>query len=148
MGLPGDVTAVLSITRRGGDDRFCTEEVDILRRVAVLICALGQRHWADARLRFEDAVGSKTTSGQTKPGPIEETLLGLKKDTLSDRQAEIIGYLLRGHSTGSIALHLDISAETVKVHRRNAYANLGISSQAELFSIFIEQLSSMITARG
>lgn len=143
MGLPGDVTAVLSITRRGASHPFSTSEIELLEQVADLLCAIGRQNWGDLCHRFAPPAPSVSPSNDLL-GPIEQTLLSLKQDTLSDRQAEIIGYLLKGHSTESIALNLDISAETVKVHRRNAYANLGISSQAELFSIFIEELSGMI----
>ncbi|WP_392390931.1 helix-turn-helix transcriptional regulator [Pantoea agglomerans] len=31
-----------------------------------------------------------------------------------------------------------MSAETVKVHRRNIYAKLAINSQSELFSLFLK----------
>jgi FixJ family two-component response regulator len=34
-----------------------------------------------------------------------------------------------------------ISSGTVKVHRKNIYAKLGIMSQSELFSIFLNALS-------
>lgn len=143
MGLPGDVTAVLSITRRGASHPFGTSEIELLEQLADLLCAIGRQNWGDLCHRFASPAPRASPSNDLL-GPIEQTLLSLKQDTLSDRQAEIIGYLLKGHSTESIALNLDISAETVKVHRRNAYANLGISSQAELFSIFIEELSGMI----
>jgi DNA-binding CsgD family transcriptional regulator len=35
---------------------------------------------------------------------------------------------------------LGISSGTVRIHRRNIYAKLGISSQGELFALFIETL--------
>jgi len=145
MGLPKDVTAVLSITRRHGGEGFTPAEIARLRDIAAAVCALGRRHWSDLPLRFSDA-GAHPHGAAV--GPVEEALRHLRRDTLSVRQADIVEFVLKGHSTASIALHLDISAETVKVHRRNAYAKLGISSQAELFSIFIEQLSSMVGDRG
>jgi DNA-binding CsgD family transcriptional regulator len=41
-----------------------------------------------------------------------------------------------------MALLLDISVETVKVHRRHIYKKLLISSQAELFSLAMSRSSS------
>ncbi|MFX0546195.1 helix-turn-helix domain-containing protein [Roseovarius sp. S1116L3] len=41
---------------------------------------------------------------------------------LSDGQRQVVALVLKGHSTEAIALKLDISADTVKVHRRHAYA--------------------------
>ena len=50
--------------------------------------------------------------------------------------------LLRGHSTKSVARLLDIAPGTVMVHKRNLFQKLGITSQFELFSRFIEELSN------
>ncbi len=61
-------------------------------------------------------------------------------DTLTDREREIVQLILIGHSSKSIALTLGISLPTVKSHRRNVYSKLDISSQAELFSLFLLHL--------
>ena len=47
--------------------------------------------------------------------------------------------ILKGHSSYSIAATLGVSPNTVKVHRRQAYAKLNISSQAELFHLFLSK---------
>ncbi|MDH3612303.1 MAG: helix-turn-helix transcriptional regulator [Gammaproteobacteria bacterium] len=60
---------------------------------------------------------------------------------LTDREREITQLLLRGHSAKSIAHELQIAPGTVMVHKRNLFAKLGITSQYELFSRFIEDLS-------
>jgi hypothetical protein len=36
----------------------------------------------------------------------------------------------------------------VKIHRKNIYAKLGISSQSELFSLFISYFSGVTASRG
>ncbi len=59
---------------------------------------------------------------------------------LSPRERQLAQLLLRGHSTVSIALQLGISATTVKTHRKNLYAKLGIATQFELFSRFLDWL--------
>ena len=45
--------------------------------------------------------------------------------------------ILQGHSTRSLAHHLDISPGTVKIHRKNMYRKLNISTQAELFAAYL-----------
>jgi DNA-binding CsgD family transcriptional regulator len=62
------------------------------------------------------------------------------EDTLTEREREIVQLVLIGHSSSSIALNLGISLPTVKTHRRNIYTKLDISSQAELFSLFLLHL--------
>ncbi|MDE2240287.1 MAG: helix-turn-helix transcriptional regulator [Rhodospirillales bacterium] len=56
---------------------------------------------------------------------------------LTDREVQVAVLLLAGHSTKAIAIRLSISPETVKVHRRNLYEKLGVSSQAEIFALFM-----------
>ncbi len=41
----------------------------------------------------------------------------------------------------SIGLRLNITTGTVKVHRRNVYRKLGISSQTQLLSIYLKKLN-------
>lgn len=61
--------------------------------------------------------------------------------TLTRRERQITQLLLRGHSAKSVARELRIAPGTVMVHKRNLFAKLGITSQYELFSLFIEELS-------
>jgi len=64
------------------------------------------------------------------------------EDLLTHREREITQLLLRGHSSKSIARELGIAPGTVMVHKRNLFAKLGITSQYELFSSFIDALSA------
>lgn len=61
---------------------------------------------------------------------------------LTERERQITQLLLRGHSTKSVARELDIAPGTVMVHKRNLFSKLGISSQYELFSRFIDDLTT------
>jgi len=60
----------------------------------------------------------------------------------------VVQLFLHGHSTKSIAERLSISPETVKLHRKNSYAKLDVSSQAELFHLFIDSLASIRSYQG
>lgn len=60
---------------------------------------------------------------------------------LTERECRIAQYLLRGHSTRSLAERLGISEDTVKTHRKNLYTKLDIAKQSELFSLFIDSLA-------
>ena len=51
---------------------------------------------------------------------------------VTPRECEVASLIVQGHSTVSIGLNLGISPQTVKVHRRNIYRKLGVSSQVEL----------------
>jgi len=66
---------------------------------------------------------------------------------LTDRESEIIRLYLKGHSTRSIAERLGISQHTVSMHRKNSYAKLDVSSQFELFHLFIDSLGCFDAGR-
>jgi DNA-binding CsgD family transcriptional regulator len=63
-------------------------------------------------------------------------------NVLTDRERQISQLLLRGHSSKAAARLLEIAPGTVMVHKRNLFAKLGISSQYELFSLYIDALST------
>jgi DNA-binding CsgD family transcriptional regulator len=54
-----------------------------------------------------------------------------------------VEHTLKGHSAEAVGRILGISPGTVRIHRRNIYAKLRISSQGELFSRFIQTLSRL-----
>jgi len=67
-------------------------------------------------------------------------LAGFGAATLTRRERQITQLLLQGHSAKSVARELRIAPGTVMVHKRNLFAKLNITSQYELFSMFISEL--------
>ncbi|MBF3246441.1 helix-turn-helix transcriptional regulator, partial [Pseudomonas aeruginosa] len=72
---------------------------------------------------------------------LQEVLRGFGRGVLTDREREACHLLLSGHSAKSSARLMDISPETVRMHRKNLYTKLEVGSQSELFALFIECLS-------
>lgn len=56
---------------------------------------------------------------------------------LTPREREIVHLMVSGKGTKELARFLDISIQTVKVHRRNIYSKLGISTELQLCSMFL-----------
>lgn len=50
---------------------------------------------------------------------------------LSDREREVLAALRRYSHSRDIAAHLHVSVNTIKTHRRNLYAKLGVNDRAE-----------------
>lgn len=123
--LEDGVIGVLSLTRKTGQSRFSRADIQALEEVAPLVCGLGEWHWNALRPKTPPAMAAGEVSA---PSPEAQ---------LTPREAEIVRLILRGHSTESIGLRLSISQETVKVHRKNIYKKLKISTQAELFALFV-----------
>ncbi|HEX7072445.1 MAG TPA: helix-turn-helix transcriptional regulator [Hyphomicrobiaceae bacterium] len=132
FGLDPAVTAVLSITREKSQRLFSRAEKTLFAAMAPVIETLGRKIWQSDRRARPDALESRMESAFAEFG----------KRVLSRREMEVATLILRGHSSLSIGNILDISAGTVKIHRKNIYAKLNISSQAELFHRFLQLFPS------
>jgi DNA-binding CsgD family transcriptional regulator len=126
LDLGGGLTGVLSVTRRRGHARFSRAETETLRDAAPMVRALGERHWA--------GLGAPAAAGGN--GDLVERLITVSGGQLTRREAEVVGLILKGHSSPSICALLGFGQETVKTHRKAIHRKLGISSQAELFARF------------
>ena len=61
---------------------------------------------------------------------------------LTGREREVVFLILNGCSVKESARLLDISPGTIKAHKKSIYSKLGISTQGDLFSLFVTTLSS------
>ena len=108
--------------------RFTIREISLTKQVLPIVETLVCEHWGNLRFSRED-------HGEN----VLERMVRLVAEThsinLTKRQAEVALLVLRGHSSASIGLRLDISPQTVKVFRKQLYRKCNISSQAELFAL-------------
>jgi DNA-binding CsgD family transcriptional regulator len=125
-------TVMLSI---GSRTRFHTDSIGRLVVCTPWVISLIKQH-----LACTNAKPSASADHGNLPARVQQTLNVFGAALLSEREMEIARLVLRGNSSKAIAERLGISPETVKVHRRNLYNKLGISSQPELFSLFIKAL--------
>ena len=113
--------------------RFGQRELALFEAVVPVVQTLCQQHWA----------GSNTAQPSVNlRAQLHSALDCFGSSLLTDREAQVIKLVLHGHSTKSLAEKLSISVETVKLHRKHAYAKLEIGSQAELFYLFLDSLMS------
>lgn len=112
---------------------FQTEQLAVLRSLAPVILELGRQHW-------QRDPGELQPSSPDLNQQLHNAFMSFGDGQLTARELEVCHLLLRGHSAKSSAKLLEISPETVRMHRKNLYIKLAISSQAELFSQFIQWL--------
>lgn len=81
----------------------------------------------------------KATTDQdfAKVPALDQLLRDFGAGKLTKRERQVAQLVLKGHSGEAIALSLGVSLPTVKSHRRNLYSKLNISTQQELFSLFL-----------
>jgi DNA-binding CsgD family transcriptional regulator len=140
---PKGVAVAISLMRSGESSRFSAREFRLLASIAPIVVSLAQRHWQDVPENF-DIVAASDESLQDR-ALIENTVSTLFSQRITPRETQVVAQVLEGHSSDSIATNLGISVGTVRIHRRNIYAKLRISSQQELFSIFLKKIT---TGRG
>lgn len=129
-----ETTVVLVIGRR--DRMFSKAELHRLELIEPMVQATIQRIWRAWVSRSGDGRGKDDVHQR-----LTECFENFGESVLTRREREISQLLLRGHSSKSIARELRIAPGTVMVHKRNLFAKLGISSQYELFSLLIDDLS-------
>ncbi|NBZ88562.1 helix-turn-helix transcriptional regulator [Stagnihabitans tardus] len=126
-------TLVLSLMRREASGGFSEAEMAPLHQAEALVSDLVRLYWGGVAARF----GARAPA----PGPWARL-------NLTEREAAIVELVLQGHSSESIALRLGITTGTVKVHRRNVYRKLGISSQTQLLSLYLAERDPDMTRPG
>ncbi|MBB3395063.1 LuxR C-terminal-related transcriptional regulator [Rhizobium sp. BK060] len=139
-----DITIVLSLMRREKTGPFPPAEFALLKKAEPLIANMVRHYWAGLAARFDAQLHSRVRGNRKRDAsgsslqPAEAVWRDLN---LTSRETAIVDLVLQGHSSESIGLKLNISTGTVKVHRRNVYRKLGISSQTQLLSLYLKNLS-------
>ena len=130
---------VVSVSREEGSTVFRKKETERLILIEPVIREAVIQHWRNPGIQ---ELTSPPQKGRydALPVRVQDATTKLNKPSLTNRESEVVSLILRGYSSVSISAMLDISVSTVKVHRKNIYAKMHISSQAELFSMFLPLL--------
>ena len=123
-----------SISRRGEEPRFKRKELTAINHDLPVLAALCRQHFS------EHSYSQESLSGALDEERLQFALERFGEGTLTPREHEVAVCILKGHSSKSLAREIDISPETVKIHRRNLYRKLNLSSQSELFLQFLNTL--------
>ncbi len=128
-------TLHVSLGRAGSRKTFTPDEMRLLSDAMPVVEAVGVRLWS-SRCQDDDSMRSRDNPMFAK---FEEALDNFTPSSLTAREREIVRLQLKGNSVKAIARMLSISPGTVRNHSKKIHLKLEISSQRELFSMFIEQ---------
>ncbi|MFT4959254.1 MAG: DNA-binding CsgD family transcriptional regulator [Paracoccaceae bacterium] len=109
-------------------------DTDGLVAIYPVIKALCQQHWPAL------SRGDGETTGQIR-AHLNTAFQNFGSTVLTPREREVVHLILRGHSGKSLSQKLGISLQTVKNHRKSIHAKLDITTQGELFSIFLSAVT-------
>jgi DNA-binding CsgD family transcriptional regulator len=138
IALPDQAMVVVSMMR---DTRaFSNRDFKALEEVRPVVEACAHRHWHDLSSRF--GATAQNADGSPLQSQIDRSFHAFGGGLLTAREREIVEFTLKGHSADAIGRILGISPGTVRIHRRNIYSKMRISSQGELFSRFIRELGA------
>lgn len=131
-GLPDGHGIGLLAERTKPSAPFTDVEVSQQQALAELVGALVRKHFSllDVPSVNRAPVGQQMRSALARFG----------HEVLSERERQVAELILRGHSSKSGARVLGISPQTERVHRKRLYHRLNVSSQAELFWVFIQSV--------
>lgn len=129
-----------SLLRSNASGEFCRRDFALLSKTAPLVTILMSRHWEHL------AVEQVPAAPPTNEAELDRVFETFAHGDLTRREQTIVSLVLKGHSSISIGRILGIAEGTVKNHRKNIYAKLGISSQTELFNLFIKHLLGISAA--
>lgn len=143
--LDHDATLHISLMRDMKTASFSQDELNFLCDIEPTIRSLSQVH---ARLtQLTNIDGERIdASGVNKSVHRAFDLFG--RSLLTGREKDVLGLMLQGHNTNLSAEKLGISPETLRRHRKNMYQKLDVSSQTELFSLFLNSLSHFEQSPG
>ena len=137
VALPCGVMVVLSLMR--SDRVFSVREFRSLQAVFPIVEAAIRLHWPTLSHQFSHETNER--SQPPRSPNLGQAFDNFGQSLLTPREREVVEYTLKGHSGEATGMILNIAPGTVRIHRRNIYTKLGISSQGELFARFIATLS-------
>ncbi|WP_129140829.1 helix-turn-helix transcriptional regulator [Modicisalibacter coralii] len=128
-----DVVMVVSLGFRHDATPLTRRGLLALRHIAPVVETLLGEYWHWQAGQFQERLDAQA--------PVEAAFASFGQGQLTAREQEIVRLLLAGHSTKSAARELGISDGTVKVHRKHLYQRLDVSSQSQLFRLFLDHVA-------
>ncbi|MGB5256167.1 MAG: helix-turn-helix transcriptional regulator [Woeseiaceae bacterium] len=136
--LDADAKTTLVLVVGRWETRFSRSDVGSFAAIEPIVRAAMMRIWDEWSARH-----SEDERDLSMHQRLTQCFDSFGETDLTQRERQITQLLLRGHSSKSIARELGIAPGTVMVHKRNLFSKLGITSQYELFSLFIDKLSAL-----
>jgi len=118
---------LLNLYRLDASGPFAAGEVSAIEELSPLLAALAQKHVGALGMLLRSRDRGDRIAGLA-------ARLHALDGRLTARERDVLARVMLGVSSEGIALDLGIGLNTVLTYRKRAYARLGVSSQAELFS--------------
>lgn len=126
----------MPLSRSKGSPPFSKREIEVLSASAPVVIAIMIRFW-DAR---GESLSPDDDTANSFHGHLQYVLENFGSTLLTTRELEIVRLTMRGFSDKLAARELDISPGTVRNHKKSIFRKLQVSSQGQVFGLFLEVL--------
>jgi len=126
--------------RHSPEKKFSQGELTLLESLSVFIILIIRKNWEVALNQVKQKLPPLSSIVSER---VSYLLNNFESTILTARERDIAKLVITGHSSQSAADKLNISPGTERVHRAKLYAKLNLRSSAELFSYFLQQLTSI-----
>ena len=130
----------ISLGQIGVGEAYSEQHLINLSEITPLIDSLVKFHWQLSDNEHDTQLDMRKQ--------LETALESFGTSILTERENQMVQMILHGYSSKAIAERFSISVETVKLHRKNAYAKLDLGTQGELFNLFINSLMNIENYEG
>ncbi|TKB45377.1 helix-turn-helix domain-containing protein [Thalassotalea mangrovi] len=131
--LEQDYFVSLSVVKHNKGELFAAPDIALIRCIFPILKSVINRFV----INYVNAIDTSFENH------LDNALEAFGTSLLTPKECEILHFVLRGYANKCIAGKMDNSAETIKHHRKNIYLKLDVSSQSELFYLFIAALKAL-----
>jgi DNA-binding CsgD family transcriptional regulator len=129
--INSDTALNLFVERSIKSVSFNSSDLQAIQTVLPILFASAAKHHDLAHMTMQQDVDSLTHR------KVQSTIDNFASSLLTKRERQVLFYMISGYSSALTAQKLKATEGTIKIHRKNIHRKLDISSQAELFSLFI-----------
>lgn len=126
-----DHALALTIERRA---EFSDSETEVLKSCYGLIAAMIESHWRICGQKQDLAAGELVSQ---PPLNFSEAVQAFLPGILTPKEREITMLSLAGFNNEAIAKQMKVTQGTIKNHKKRLYAKVDVTSERELFSMFL-----------
>lgn len=143
--IPCDANTVLhlSMLRRGASNPFSESEIERFKAVTSLVAMTMLGHWEARKHDLSESLGDAAAFHTH----LSYVLDNFGASVLTNREKQVVHLTMRGYSDKLTARELDITPGTVRNHKKSIFSKLGVSSQGQVFGLFLKVLQ-MPTPEG
>jgi len=136
--IPCDSNTVLhlSMLRRGTSPSFSEGNIERLKAVAPLVTTAMLAHWESRK----DDLSAGYEDADAFHAHLSYVLENFGASVLTNREKEVVHLTMRGYSDKLTARELSITPGTVRNHKKSIFSKLGVSSQGQVFGLFLKAL--------